>query len=224
VRACVFHFPVVGQARSGLLSGNVTPIREMMSTSTLPSFTDEEKTALRLFCNVCDQILECRFVKDLPNQDHSIRSSRKADGSWDCHQPVYDRDDFRSYMTLFRKLLMQKEPTHIYHILRVLARHVPDEERAEIKKIKKGLRGMERHGIAFNLGTDDDPDMYSPRRSWDVVINSEIFHSDTDQERALQRLRDFGAFFETALVKFVTDFSRQAIAVSDVIKHRNYFA
>jgi len=63
-----------------------------------------------------------------------------------------------------------------------------------------------------------------PRRKvFDVVINSDIFHTDTDGEKALGKLQEFSPFFEISLVKFMTDFSRQAINIAEVIKHRKYF-
>jgi hypothetical protein len=192
----------------------------------MTQFSGQEKTALRLFCRVCDEILECRFVKELPNQDHSIRmSSLRSDGTCDYYQPNYDRDDFRSYMTLFRKLLLEKEQTNIYRVLNILTMHMKDNgELTELKKIKKGLKTMERCGFMdFNLGSDEKPEMYSPRKVYDVVINSDIFHTDADGEKALRKLQEFSPFFEISLVKFMTDISRQAINIAEVIKHRKYF-
>lgn len=194
-----------------------------MNTSFASTFNSDEKAALREFCHNCDQILECPFIKDLPKQDHSFKFSKRKDGSWDHYQPIYDRDDFRSYMTLFRKFLMKSESAGIYRILNILSKNVSDEDRREIKKIKKRLQGLERYGITFNLGADDVPNTYSPRKALDVVFNSDIFHSDKSGRQTLDKLRDFGPFFEMALVKFATDFTWQAIAVSEVIKLRNYF-
>lgn len=126
-------------------------------------------------------------------------------------------------MTIFRKLLAEKERAQIYRILKILSRHAQGEEAAELKKIKKGLRRMERNGIALNLGTDEQPDIYSPKRIWDTVINSDIFHSAIEGEEALHKLRTFGPFFFAPLVKFVTDVSKQSINLAEVIKYRRYF-
>src|SRR5262245_45819586 len=119
-------------------------------------FTDSEKDSLRLFCHVCDEILECRFIKDLPKQSHSIEWSKLSDGTEKFYQPIYDRDDLRSYMTIFRKLLLEKELTNVYRILNILGRRAEnDTERGQLKQIKKSFQSIERGHFSFKIGTKE---------------------------------------------------------------------
>jgi len=72
--------------------------------SDLINFDDYEKEVLSLYCRVCDSIKERRFVKNLSNQDHSLRIWKNQDGEWENYFPVYDEEDYRSFMIEFRKL------------------------------------------------------------------------------------------------------------------------
>ncbi len=194
-----------------------------MHAHVMTAFSEKERTALKLYCRTCDEILECRFVKDLPKQDHTTRSWRNPDGLWDGYAPVYDRDDFRSFMAIFRKLLLNKEPTNIYQILNILSRHTSYSEREQLKKIRKILQKLERHSFKLNLGTDDDKAPYTPRQACDVILNADLFHSDPEKQQALEKLQSFGSIFQGFLLKFVTDFCCQAVQVSGVVKQRKYF-
>lgn len=185
--------------------------------------SEQDKVALKLYCKTCDEILEARFVKDIPKQDHTIWSKMLPDGTYEGGVPVYDRDDFRSFMAVFRKLWLTNEPTNVYRILKILSRFSPDEEQRQLKIIRRNLQSMEKHGIAFDLGNEQAKNLYSPRDVCDVVLNADLFHSDLDKQRAFEKLQSFGSFFEVSLIKYVTAFCRQAIQVSEVVKHRRYF-
>jgi hypothetical protein len=126
-------------------------------------------------------------------------------------------------MAVFRKLVLSKEPTHIYRILTLLSRHATEGERAELKKIRRTLHSMERSSFAFNLGTHERPDMYSVWDACQVILNADLFHSAPEKQEALEKLRSLGPFFQVPLVKFVTDFSRQAVQIAGVVKRRGYF-
>lgn len=91
------------------------PVAEFKSV-----ISEDEQRALRLFCAVCDRLPEMRFFQDYQQKEHKLTLNNE-DGS--ITYTKYDDENLRAYLTEFRKLTLTKEPTHLYRILKILARH-----------------------------------------------------------------------------------------------------
>ena len=72
-------------------------------------FTPEQKQQLLSFCEVCDAILNCRFMREFFDQPHHIFVGKLPDGTVKDEWPRYDDDDFRAFLTHYRKLRFEGE-------------------------------------------------------------------------------------------------------------------
>jgi len=190
----------------------------------LSSFTTEELRCLRTFYAVCTEILACRFVRNLPQQEHRLTIERREDGRTRTQSPSYDRDDLRSFLTLLRKLLAPKEPSYIYRIINIFAKHDPKECTAEYRQFRKALNDMERSyaGVRISIGTDKDEKEFTPKRMLDTVFNADVFHSDASKQDDLRRLRDFSPVTRPFLVKYCIDVVNIALPFAAAIRNRGY--
>ena len=67
---------------------------------------------------------QCRFVRQYRQQDHTVSCGLDADGEERTTAPDYDWDDFRSFMTIFRKVgIAEGEPTHLAKIYKLIGRY-----------------------------------------------------------------------------------------------------
>ncbi len=83
-------------------------------TMVRPPLTPEHHTTLRDFVRLVYEMDQCRFIREYRKQDHTISGSRDENGEFHSRGPDYDWDDFRSFMTIFRKIgIAEKEPTYL---------------------------------------------------------------------------------------------------------------
>lgn len=103
-------------------------------------FTDDEKRSLRLFVEVCDKILGRRFLRDFHKQSHHVLIGTLPGGSLVDEYPRYDDDDFRAFMTDYRKLRLDQEETHLFRVMKLLKREGTTEDRALLDGLKNEIR------------------------------------------------------------------------------------
>jgi hypothetical protein len=187
------------------------------------SFSEEELSKFRIFCSHCDKMKECRFVKELPKQEHNTEMHRQTNESWETVFPDYDDDDFRSFMTLFRQLI-REGPINVFSIMKILSRHASEKERLVYKEIKKSLafEANSFGGIQIAIGKPGEEETFSPEKMILTLFNAEIFHSDMAKQDALRKLKDFKPFVMPAIMRYITIVAKQAVFFSKMIKNRGY--
>lgn len=179
------------------------------------SVSPEHQRAFRLFCEACDKLQNCRFLKNLRPEDG--RLTWTADGGWSMTKD--DEDDFRSCLVLFRKLVLEKEPTFIYSILALVGQYGNEQTRENVRELKKILRASERSYGGGNLfiGPDEEKEklarlksgepvppevaqhFITPKELRDTIFNSGLFHEDEERESK----RKLIGLFEPTAYKFL---------------------
>src|ERR1700730_6691750 len=93
-----------------------------MQERRFPMFTPDDRKRLKRFCETCDSITACRFILDFPKQSHHIFVGTLPDGRVVNEYPRYDDDDFRAFLTHYRKLRPRSnnKPTELLGILGLL--------------------------------------------------------------------------------------------------------
>jgi len=136
---------------------------------------------------------------------------------------VYDKDDLRSFMTLFRKLIAEKEPTNLYRVTSMLGRYVTEEERTTFREARKRLKEGEKSfgGIHLTVGGGGEPEEFSPKRVLDTLFNADIFHSDMDKQPALRKL-ELSPSHVLLLIPHVVGIVRLALDFAEAIRFRGY--
>ncbi len=127
---------------------------------------------------------DSRFMQEVLNNPRSMAMETLPDGQFKATIPQYDWEDFRSFMTDFRKVaILQSEPAHLIRILNIVMKYSSDEIRGLWRDGKKRIIAiMEgRHAaMRFNALTPTGRREYSGRKVLDTLINGRIFHDSPD--------------------------------------------
>jgi hypothetical protein len=183
--------------------------------------TDQEESTLRQFCKIVDEIHDCRFIQRAKEQDHTITVDR--DPSKNCI-PQYDRDEFRSFATLFRKLVANREPTQLFKVMKLLKRVAPADQKDSFKGIKVLLnREADNPPIGIAIGPPGEEVPFTPRKICDTFFNGMIFHSDPKLQDDVARLLDFEPMVISMFLRYVSIVVNVATQYASVIEHHKFF-
>lgn len=183
--------------------------------------TNQEESTLRQFCKLMVDIHDCRFIARAKVQDHNIRVYKDTSKNY---VPYYDRDEFRSFATLFRKLVANREPTQLFRVMNILQRCAPQDDRDSFRKIKRELRHEAEHPpIAIAIGAPGSEVPFTPKRICDVLFNGMVFHSDPTLQDDLARLLDYQPMVFAVFLRYACCVVNAATQYKCIIEHHNYF-
>lgn len=205
--------------RSALISAAVTGKVDVRGEVPCES----EIRSLLTFCEICDKIKNCRFIRTFDEQDHTLKNYQDEDGNWQFEHPNYDDDDFRSFMTHFRKLFLQNEQgvkTDIYSIIKILSKYGTKKDRDELKRIRTIINDEKKGMIVFNVEIDGEKRRLGPADIMNIIVNGEIFHSDTKLKPAVNAYQEWGVFMQMSFLRFAMCVVNNAVSMSKVIRKR----
>jgi hypothetical protein len=186
-------------------------------------FSTDEIALLQKFRGVCESIKSCRFMRDLPKQQRTFTIENLPDGSCRSTYPKYDTDDFLAFLTHFRKLVADKEPTNIFKILKLVARYATQDEQGVLKKIRKQLEAeADSPPLQLAIGPPGQETRYSPKQIEKVIFNGQVFHTDDELQADLRRILDYEPLVKMAFLRYATIVVDDAWRTSCVLKHRGY--
>ena len=181
---------------------------------------DSDRWASEQFIDLCEKIKTCRYFNSMTSGPHNILSfvDRKASTS-----PAidYDEDDFRSFLTLFRKLMADKEPTNIFRVRNLLARYSPPDRPAlsEIKRVLKKAEKDQPIGI-IEIRPGGVKKSWKPREIVDAIFNGEVFHTDRAKQSDLTRIRNFGPVAQVVFISYALKVVVSAFNVAEILRSR----
>lgn len=184
--------------------------------------SSNEQATLKLFCRICDELDGCRFLQNLNHQDHTIRVSRNpAENRF----PRYDKDDFRSFATILRKIIAAQEPANIFRVMKIIGRYVSDADQAFLKEIKRHLRREANHPpISIAIGPPGSETPYSPEDIRNIFFNGLIFHSDAKLQDHLITLLEYEPFVMVTFLRYAAFVASLAVQLADLIAQRRLAA
>lgn len=186
-------------------------------------YSQDDAAVLRRFREICEEITSCRFIRDLPKQQHSFAIETLPDGTSRSRYPQYDKDDFLAFLTHFRKLVATKESTNIFFILKIIGKYATDEERAALKGIKRMLVSEAKNPpLQMAIGTPGNETSYTPHQIENIIFNAQVFHSDEELQDDLRKLLDFDPFTKLVFLRYATILVSQAWQISCVLKNRGH--
>ncbi len=152
-------------------------------------FPEHELNSLKWFCELSDTILACRFIRDFNKQPHHIFVGKLPDGTIKDEWPRYDDDDFRAFMTHYRKLRMNNEPTNLFRIANLVAREGDVGARELVREIRSEVNAEGRSWWFATLKTDTGDSV--PLSQFDVedlTLNAGVFHTDPEKKATLDQI------------------------------------
>jgi hypothetical protein len=143
--------------------------------------------------------------------------------------PKYDWEDFRSFLTIFRKIAVAEgESIYLPKIINVVSRYGDAQIRDYLKNSKRhitsiveGRAGVLRWGIKRPHGNLE----YTGRRILDVLINGIIFHEGPDKASDVQILQAVDRECHIFLVtwEIVMPVLNYCIVLRNIIWQQNLF-
>src|SRR6516164_3099681 len=111
--------------------------------TTRPELTSEHRGLFRDFVRLVYEMDQCRFVRRYREQDHTVACRIDDDGEATTTAPDYDWDDFRSFMTIFRKVgIAVNEPTYLAKIYKLMGRYGSDALRERLGTDRSEVMAM----------------------------------------------------------------------------------
>src|SRR5688500_17887194 len=108
-----------------------------------PELTPEDRTVLRDFVRLVYEMVQCRFVRRYRQQQHTVSCRPDPDGEAHVTGPDYDWDDFRSFMTVFRKVgIARGERTHLAKVYKLIGRYASDALRVRLAADRSQVMAM----------------------------------------------------------------------------------
>jgi hypothetical protein len=158
--------------------------------TTRPELTPEYRTMLRDFVRLVYEMDRCRFVRQYRQQDHTVSCGLDADGQERTTAPDYDWDDFRSFMTIFRKVgIAEGGPTHLAKIYKLIGRYASDALRQRLATDRSQVMAM-LYGTWTGMqvgGTIDGNEVtFSIADLLDMVTNGMVFHEGPTHRKAVE--------------------------------------
>jgi hypothetical protein len=155
-----------------------------------PELTPEHRTLFRDFVRLVYEMDQCRFVRQYRQQDQTVSCESDDTGESKTTAPDYDWDDFRSFMTIFRKVgIAVNEPTYLSKIYKLMGLYASDALRKRLgtdrSEVMATLEGTWT-GMQVGGKIDGKEMMFSTADLLDMVTNGMIFHEDPSHRQAVE--------------------------------------
>jgi hypothetical protein len=159
-------------------------------TTTRPDLTPEHRRLFRDFVRLVYEMDQCRFVRQYRQQDHTVSSRLDDDGEAMTTAPDYDWDDFRSFMTIFRKVgIAVNEPTYLPRIYNLMGKYASGALRQRLGTDRQQVMAMLTGtwtGMQVGGTIDGKEVTFSIAELLDMVTNGMIFHEDPHHRQAVE--------------------------------------
>ncbi len=167
--------------------------RIFMADATRPGPTEDERSRFRILERIRQEVRDCQFVKTWNGKTQTISWSAAAN---EITAPEYDWDHFRSFLTIVRKMTMDKEPSHVLSLAAIVGRYDSADDTIELLKIlKKRITTNPAGALAWVIHAETPREKHLHANDlFDIVVNAGVFHSDPQREelwRELEPDREF---------------------------------
>jgi hypothetical protein len=167
------------------------------------AMTAVEREALRNFVRLVYRMDKSRFIKSVRTQSQTISWQQ---GDADVTGPNYDWEDFRSFMTDFRQVAINKrDSAYFTKILGIAGRYGNDEFGRMLKDNKKKTMAiLEGYYSGFQVEGEVDGKQvsYNTAELLDAITNGEIFHSEIEHQDAIKLVESNRLFTLWPVINF----------------------
>jgi hypothetical protein len=188
-------------------------------------FTPEDKKLLRLFCETFDDLVGCRFLRNLPKLSHHIFVGALRDGRVVDEYPRYDDDDFRAFMTHYRKLRLEQDLTNLFRIMKLLKQKGGADDMALLDHLKNEIKEEGRTWWgAVDHDENGDQKYLTQEEVEKLILYGEVIHSNRKDD--LKRVIGKNSYLKAAAFFNYMRFARTVIycaqKMTELIRSRGY--
>ena len=194
-------------------------------------FDPNDRKRLKLFCEICDSIAGCRFIREFAKQSHHIFVGTLPDGRVMDEYPRYDDDDFRAFLTHYRKLRPRSnnKPSELVPLIELLESKGDPIDLTLLKHFKNEIMEEGRCWWGAVLrNAEGEKTLLTQEDLENLILNGEVFHSDVDKKERLKLV--MGDITLTKAVAFLNylRFARTVVGCSQktaaLIRQRGYLS
>jgi hypothetical protein len=188
-------------------------------------FTDDDKRVLKLFCDTCDGVASRRFLSDFHKRPHHILVGTLPDGTGVNEYPRYDDDDFRAFMTDYRKLRLEQDDTCLFKIMNLLKWKGDSNDRAFLDGLKDEIKEEGRSWWgAVDRDQNGNQHFLTQEQVENLLLYGEIVHTDRKDE--LQRVIGQPSYLKAVAFFNYVRFARVVVGcaqkTAELIRSRGY--
>jgi hypothetical protein len=190
-------------------------------------FTQTERERLQCFCDICEKAANCRFLRDFNEQPHHILVGKLPGGRVMDEYPRYDDDDFRAFVTHYRKLRSEGETTNLVAIINLLQTNADANDKAMFKHFKNEIR-EEGRGWWGATGHDKDgnKEFLTQEEMEKLILYGDVLHADVEKKSRLARVVGRNGLMKTLALCNYIRFARTVVHIAQetaaAIRNRGY--
>lgn len=193
------------------------------------SLTNTERSQLVEFVRLVDKMSRSNFLSKVREQNHSIRSQKLDDGTWQIMIPDYNRDELEAFLIPFRRVVvLQQDPAFFDRVANIISRHVDTNLAKEIRKAKQHrasiLQEADPGRLQFSTtptGKEEDLVSFYAPDLIEVLLNGDLFHGDPEYQKRAEALRrtELGYFVPVLLNEVLVPVFNLLVLLFRVIKN-----
>jgi hypothetical protein len=182
----------------------------------------EEVKSLVTFCKLCDRLAISAFGRQF--KVAFCKAYRvQSDTHYATRVKFFNKDAFHAFLIDFRKLILEKESSNLYRVLKILGRYGNAVDRQRVKQIKNELHNIGQSAAGVGCGIVDESGNYRFARPKEMAIayfNGVLFHSDEALANDFRFFEETGGFASHALLHYVIFIHKQALRLAGSIRLR----
>jgi hypothetical protein len=153
--------------------------------------TTAEQDQLKRFVRATHEMTNSRFIKAVSGSQQVMGIEIAQGGERRFVAPTYDWEDFRSFLTIFRKIaLSSDEPIYLPKIIRIVEHYGDMDTRNYIRDSRREIIAIiEGRFGALRWGDSQRGKLYGGRQILDVLVNGVVFHEGQDLADDVSRLK-----------------------------------
>jgi len=167
------------------------------------------------------------LIRDFFKQPHHIFVGRLPDGTVMDEWPRYDDDDFRAFLTHYRKLRAKRDATNLFSIINLLWQKGDPADHKDLAFFRSEIieegKGWWRATLREPNG---DQILLMHEDLEDLILNAEVFHPDLEKRKTLDRLLGNSSLVKAVAfwnyLRFARTVAGYAQKAAEVIRQRGY--
>ena len=191
-------------------------------------FTSEERQRLQLFCDICDETAKCRFLRTFFDQPQHTFMGKLNDGRVVDEYPRYDDDDFRAFLTHYRKLRLNDDPTQLFSIMNLLKREGNEADRELLDDLKSKITAEGRCWWGSMHPGEGYTEALTQEHLEKLILYGEVIHADTQKRNELAGITGKAPLPKAVALLNYMRFARTVLACAEkttsLIRERGYLA
>lgn len=179
----------------------------------------DDRNALQAFLFTCTELKDTAFGRQF--KVSTCKSYRlQPNTAHSCKCRFGDKDQWRSFVLAFRKLVLTSEIGNINRVLNILSRNGTKSDQQKIRRIRKELKEVELSVAGVTFGVGVPPVLILPKAAFDASVNGVLFHNEPSRQVELAFFREADVLAIAAMLHYAVYTYKQALRIEGALRLR----